>query len=59
MVMGIDKAFEDWLDEPMDGQESRRQFAESLDMRLADLRWAFGGGWVRGQQQSIKELQDV
>jgi hypothetical protein len=59
MVIGIDKAFEDWLDEPMGGQESRRQFAESLDMTLADLHWAFGGGWIRGQEQVVKELQNV
>jgi hypothetical protein len=55
----IDEAFEEWLDGPIDGQESRRQFAERLDMSLADLRWAFGAGWIRGQEQAAEELQNV
>lgn len=57
--MTVDEAFEEWLDEPMDGPESRRQFAESLDMRLADLRWAFVGGWLMGQRQAVEDLQNA
>ena len=53
-----DKAFEDWLDELMVGYESRRQFAENRGVSLDDLRWAFGGGWIRGQRQAVKDLQN-
>jgi hypothetical protein len=59
MVKRTDKAFEDWLDETMVGNESRRQFAENRGVSLDDLRWAFGGGWIRGQQQAVKDLQNV
>jgi hypothetical protein len=59
MVNRTDKAFEDWLDEPMTDTESRREFAENRGVSLVDLRWAFGGGWVRGQQQAVKDLQNV
>jgi hypothetical protein len=59
MVNRTDKAFEDWLDELMFSDESRRQFAESRGISLDDLRWAFGSGWVLGQQQAAKDLQNV
>jgi len=59
MVNRTDKAFEDWLDELMFSDESRRQFAESRGISLDDLRWAFGGGWFRGQEQAVKDLQNV
>lgn len=59
MVNRTDKAFEDWLDELMFSDESRRQFAESRGISLDDLRWAFGSGWFRGQEQAVKELKDL
>jgi hypothetical protein len=59
MVNRIDKAFEEWLDELMFSDESRRQFAESRGISLDDLRWAFGSGWYRGQEQAVKELKDL
>jgi hypothetical protein len=59
MVNRIDKAFEEWLDEHMVGSESRRHFAESRGISLDDLRWAFGSGWFRGQEQAVKELKDL
>jgi hypothetical protein len=59
MVNRTDKAFEDWLDELMFSDESRRQFAESRGISLDDLRWAFGSGWVLGQRQAVEELQNV
>jgi hypothetical protein len=58
-VNRTDKAFEEWLDGPMFGNESRRQFAESRGINLDDLRWAFGSGWIWGQRQVIKDLQNV
>jgi hypothetical protein len=58
-VNRIDKGFQEWLDEHMVGNESRRQFAENRGVRLDDLRWAFGSGWFRGQQQAVKDLQNV
>ena len=54
----VDKAFEDWLDGHMVGEENRRQFAENQGVSLDDLRWAFGSGWVRGQRQAVKDLQN-
>lgn len=59
MVNRTDEAFEGWLDEPMTDSESRRQFAENRGISLDDLRWAFGGGWFRGQEQAVKDLQNV
>lgn len=59
MVNRIDKGFQEWLDEHMVGSESRRQFAESRGISLDDLRWAFGSGWFRGQEQAVKDLQNV
>ena len=59
MVNRIDKAFEEWLDERMVGEESRRTFAVKRGVSLDDLRWAFGSGWFRGQEQAVKELKDL
>jgi hypothetical protein len=59
MVNRTDKAFEDWLDGPMTDTESRRKFAQNRGISLDDLRWAFGGGWIWGQRQAIKDLQNV
>jgi hypothetical protein len=58
-VNRTDKSFEDWLGEPMTDTESRREFAENRGVSLDDLRWAFGGGWFRGQDQAVKDLQNV
>ena len=57
--MNIDEAFEQWLDEPFFDQKSRRTFVVKRGTDLEHLRWAFGGGWVLGQQRARKELQNV
>lgn len=61
--MTLDEAFEKWLDEPLEGSsyisKNRREFVEKHNRNLDDLYWAFGSGWFRGQQQAVKELQNV
>jgi hypothetical protein len=57
--VNIDEAFEQWLDEPFFDQKSRRTFVVKRGTNLEHLRWAFGGGWVLGQQRARKELQNV
>jgi hypothetical protein len=54
----VDHVFEDWLNGPM-GDGTRKEYAEGLGIDTQNLRWAFGAGYVRGQQQVFKELQDV
>jgi hypothetical protein len=55
----MDETFEQWLSEPLVGGQTRLEFAKRHGMEVEDMRWAFNGGWLRGQQQAIKELQNV
>jgi hypothetical protein len=58
--VNTNEAFKKWLEEPMVGSsETRKEFAENRGTNLEHLRWAFGGGWVLGQRQAVKDLQNV
>ena len=55
--MGIDEAFEDWLDGPSPTKEPRRKWINPED--LGKVRWGFTFGWLIGQEQALKDLQNV
>lgn len=54
--MGIFDKFQEWLDEPMTGSTTRREFAELVKSNPADLQWAFCAGYTYGQRQAAKKL---
>lgn len=56
-MVTLDEAFEDWLDEMMTGNQTRREFAKDKDIKLFDLEWAFMTGWIRGQRQLKEEFK--
>jgi hypothetical protein len=55
--MGIDEAFEDWLDGPSPTKEPRRKWINPED--LGNVKWGFTFGWLLGQEQALKDLQNV
>lgn len=55
--MGIDEAFEDWLDGPSPSKEPRRKWINPED--LGKVKWGFTFGWLIGQEQALKDLQNV
>jgi hypothetical protein len=54
--MGIDEAFEDWLDGPSPTKEPRRKWIDPEDM--GKVKWGFTFGWLLGQEQSVKDVLD-
>lgn len=54
--MGIDEAFDDWLDGPSPTRNPRRDWVAPED--LGKLKWAFTFGWLLGQEQQEKERHE-
>lgn len=54
-MVTLGEAFEYWLEEEMVGGVTRREFAQERSINLADLKWAFAGGWTNGQRQLLEE----
>jgi hypothetical protein len=55
MVMGIDEAFQDWLDGPAPTRDPRRNWVAPEDVEK--LKWAFTFGWILGQEQLEKGVK--
>jgi hypothetical protein len=58
-MVNVDEAFEHWLNEPWVGGQTRLEFAKRRGMEVEGMRWAFSSGWVLGQRQAVKDLQNV
>ena len=55
--MTIDEAFEDWLDGPSPTREPRRKWINPEDREK--VKWGFTFGGLLGQEQAVKDLQNV
>jgi hypothetical protein len=58
-MVNADKAFEKWLSEPFPNQKTREEQAIEEGIAIFNLRWAFSAGYIIGQSQAIKDLQNV
>lgn len=53
--MGIDEAFDDWLDGPSPAKEPRRTWVTPED--VGKLKWAFTFGWLLALDYKEKEVE--